>query len=187
MSDQARRFLLLALLVGLLLILGGRQALDWLGSRAGGLGLVRGRTVDLDDLRGLDVVELRTAELEAVVGELTPGRDPWRFGRREPAPVERPKPRPPVKRPPPQPKPKGPAVAQSDEPRPPPVDVTYLGSFGPARRKIAVFDDGDTVYNALIGDVVKEKFQVFQIGFESVDLTFVGFPDEPPKRLAIGG
>ena len=31
------------------------------------------------------------------------------------------------------------------------------------------------------------QFVVHDIGFESVDLTFVGFPDVPPERLGVGG
>jgi hypothetical protein len=72
-------------------------------------------------------------------------------------------------------------------PQPPPVDVTFLGSFGPPTRRIAVFTDGKTIYNAERGDTLSGKFVVHAIGFESVDLTFVGFPDVPPERLAVGG
>jgi hypothetical protein len=67
------------------------------------------------------------------------------------------------------------------------VDVTYLGSFGSPERRIAVFSDGKTIYNATRGDTLGGKFVVHAIGYESVDLTFVGFPDVPPERLAVGG
>ena len=50
-----------------------------------------------------------------------------------------------------------------------------------------MFSDGSAIYNALAGDLVKDRFQVQRIGYESVDLLFVGFPDEPAVRLAIGG
>ena len=70
---------------------------------------------------------------------------------------------------------------------PPPVDVDLLGIFGPKSRRIAVLSDGEILLNVLEGGVVKEKFIVHKIGLESVDLTFVGFPDEAPHRLAIGG
>jgi hypothetical protein len=50
-----------------------------------------------------------------------------------------------------------------------------------------VFSDGKTIYNALRGEILHGKFQVHAIGYESVDLTFVGFPDVPPERLAVGG
>lgn len=72
-------------------------------------------------------------------------------------------------------------------PDPPPIDVTYLGSFGSASRRVAVFSNGKEIVNAREGDTVNGKFIVHKIGFESVDLRFVGFPDTPPQRLAIGG
>lgn len=74
-------------------------------------------------------------------------------------------------------------------PRPPPITVVYLGSFGPERRRIAVFADGagENLYNVRVGEVVEGKFIVDRIGYESVDIKFVGFPDEPAKRLPIGG
>jgi hypothetical protein len=66
------------------------------------------------------------------------------------------------------------------------VDVTLLGIFGPEDRRIAVLQDGETLINALRGDVVKEKFIIHRIGYETVDLRFVGFPDVPPARIEIG-
>ena len=54
---------------------------------------------------------------------------------------------------------------------------------------MAVFADeaGENLYNARAGDVLEGKFIVDRIGYESVDLKFVGFPDAPAKRLPIGG
>jgi hypothetical protein len=74
-------------------------------------------------------------------------------------------------------------------PKPPPVTLKYLGSFGPAARRVAVFADenGENLYNARAGEVLEGKFIVDRIGYESVDLKFVGFPDEPARRLPIGG
>ena len=140
-----------------------------------------------------EIVELRTADLESAARALSVGRDPFRFG-----PV------------PPPPPPPPPTKAQLEEmrrqeearraaaeraalealiPRPPPVTVVYLGSFGPEKRRIAVFADesGENLYNVRVGEVVEDKFIVDRIGYESVDIKFVGFPDEPAKRLPIGG
>ena len=50
-----------------------------------------------------------------------------------------------------------------------------------------MFSDGAKIYNALKGDLVKDQFEVQRIGYESVDLVFVGFPNEPAVRLEIGG
>ncbi|MGE0641609.1 MAG: hypothetical protein AB7G12_11125 [Thermoanaerobaculia bacterium] len=140
-----------------------------------------------------EVVPLDTDRLEIEPHDLSSGRDPFRYG------------------PPPPPPPPPPPTAEELErrrreeeerlrrleearrlaliPKPPPVTLVYLGSFGPERRRIAVFTDesGENLYNARAGDVVEEKFIVDRIGYESVDLKFVGFPDEPAKRLPIGG
>jgi hypothetical protein len=67
------------------------------------------------------------------------------------------------------------------------VDVVFLGSFGPDGRRIAVFSDGTDIYNVLQGGILKRVFRVDKIGFESADLGFVDFPDEPSQRLAAGG
>ena len=140
-----------------------------------------------------EIVELQLADLETPPRALSVGRDPFRF-----AP------------PPPPPPPPPPTKAELEEmkrqqearrlaaeeaarqaaiPRPPPVSVVYLGSFGTAERRIAVFadDKGENLYNVRVGEVVEGKFIVDRIGYESVDLKFVGFPDEPAKRLPIGG
>jgi hypothetical protein len=71
-------------------------------------------------------------------------------------------------------------------PQPPEFRMTYLGSFGPSSRRIAVFTDGEEIYNALVGDVLAGQFVVQDIGYESVAIAFVDFPEEPPRRFAIG-
>jgi len=132
----------------------------------------------------LRVVTLRSAELEDVSTEYQPGRDPFRFYQApKPAP---PKPKP-VEPPPPQPRktvelPPPPPPG----PQPPPIEVEYLGSFGPQERPIAVFSDGEEIYNVRLGDVIDGKFRVVRIGYESVDLAFVDFPEVPAERLPIG-
>ena len=138
-----------------------------------------------------DVVVVRTDLLDpADRGELEIGRDPFRF-----QPVVPPPPPPPTaeelerrqreaeertarerER-----------LAELAKPRPPDVTLRYLGSFGPRSRRIAVFADasGQNVINARAGDTLEGKFIVESIGFESVDLKFVGFPDVPARRLGI--
>lgn len=71
------------------------------------------------------------------------------------------------------------------EPVPPPFQMTYLGSFGTASRKIAVFTDGKEIYNVREGDVIEGKFIIAKIGYESVDVKFVGFPDHRYTRVPI--
>ena len=72
-------------------------------------------------------------------------------------------------------------------PRPPAIEFVYLGSFGLPGREIAVFSDGKEILNAFAGDVLRQEFVVRSIGYESADIGFVNFPDEPAKRLAVGG
>jgi len=137
-----------------------------------------------------EIVTLRTDLLEAgPTRDLEVGRDPFRF-----APLA----------PPPPPGPSAEELArrrrEEEErqrlaeqelvargPQPPEVDLRFLGSFGPRQRRIAVFSDatGANVYNAREGDTVDDRFVVENIGYESVDIGFVGFPDVPARRLGI--
>jgi hypothetical protein len=140
---------------------------------------------------GIEIVTLDSERLEAPSGEYSVGRNPWAFAppprpepreRPQPSVEQRPEPRPPVERPQPT------QDAAPPKPKPPPVDLDYLGSFGPPESRIAVFTDNEeTIYNAREGEVINDKFRVSAIGFESVDLEFVGFPDVAPARLQPGG
>lgn len=142
-----------------------------------------------------NVEPLRLAALSRTPPGFTTGRDPWRF-------VEPP--------PPPPPKPHVPSAAElkamreaeearqkllaeqariaaieAARPKPPPFTWSYLGNFGPPSLRIAVFTDGKRVWNARQGETLENKFIVAQIGYESVDIRFVGFPDVPAERLAV--
>jgi hypothetical protein len=142
------------------------------------------------------VATLELASLDAPASSYSPGRDPWRFF--DPPPPPPPPPRQPSKeelerlrlaaeeaarlaaaraRV---------AAEEARRPKPPQVTFGYLGSFGPAARRIAVLSDGANIWNAREGDIVEGKFEVAKIGLESVDIKFVGFPDTPPLRLAVG-
>ncbi len=68
-------------------------------------------------------------------------------------------------------------------PAPPPIPFKFIGSFGPRERPIAVLLAGDKLVNARVGDVVFERFILREVGYESINVGFVGFPDS--KRLAI--
>jgi hypothetical protein len=143
----------------------------------------------------LTVVPLRLFDLRRTPPGFATGRDPWRF-------VEPP--------PPPPPQPRRPSKAELEamrkaeeerqrqlaeaarlaaieaaRPKPPPFTWSYLGSFGPATRRIAVFTDGQRVWNAHQGDTLEGKFIVAKIGYESVDVGFVGFPNENPMRVPV--
>jgi len=142
----------------------------------------------------VELPELRLTERAVPPEEFAPGRDPFRFGS------------PPAPPPPPPPtaaeleaerlrQEQAEAARRAAQaaqelyartPHPPAVDVRFLGSFGPKNHRIAVFNDGTRIVNAAEGEILNGKFVVYKIGFESVDLKFVGFPNEPPTRLAAG-
>lgn len=188
MTQRRRQQLLLAVLALLALFVGWRQLLGvW--DRGGRPAARRERSSGSLDRRGLggaaaiDLVELDVEALQNKPNTYRPGRDPFRFGGPERPPVRA------APAPPPPPVEARPAAVESEpgRPQPPPVDVVYLGNFGPHRRRIAVFSDGESIYNAMVGDILKEKFVVVSIGYESVELEFVGFPDVAPARLGVGG
>lgn len=77
------------------------------------------------------------------------------------------------------------AAIEAAKPKPPEFTMEYLGNFGTPEKKIAVFTDGRKTYNALEGETIENKFIVARIGYESVDIRFVGFPDWPAKRLGV--
>lgn len=141
------------------------------------------------------VAVLRVAELDRIPPNLTIGRDPWRF-------VDPPPP-PPPKPPPPPPPPSAEELRRLEEarrraeeaarlaaieaakPKPPEFTMEYLGLFGPPDKKIAVFSNGKAEIIAREGEIIDNKFIVARIGYESVDIRFVGFPDWPAKRLGV--
>ncbi len=184
------------LLLGLLGIVVVVAAWRYLPSFGGGPGFTSTTAGDLRST-AIDVVELAAYTLDQPPPPSSPTRDPWSFGS-QPAPetalAE-------TETPPPEPEPERPVIPETPTPtaipetpaeplgpKPPPIDVFYIGSFGRSDNPIAVFIDADkSIFNALEGDLVKDKFEVQNIGYESVDLLFVGFPDEQPVRLAIGG
>jgi len=197
-SEAGRQKALLGVFVVLAAVAGWVYLVPLLGGGGGG-GAAPGRRA-----RGgagpavVAVARLEVERLEAAPRDYSPGRDPFRYG--EPPP-------------PPGPTPEELAAARAAEearraaeeaaliaaqqqaeaappeppkPQPPPFQLTYLGSFGSHSRRIAVFTDGEEIYNALIGDVIDGKFVVADIGYESVAIKYVGFPDEPATRVAIG-
>lgn len=164
-------FLFLALRTGLRFASGGDLGLS-LGR--GSLGRVADAEFDME------LAELRLADLDRRTRKLVLGRDPFRFRpRRRPPPPPRPRTAPP---PPPSPPP-----AEPSGPTPPRFRLDYIGSFGPLYRKIAVFSDGKVIHNAMAGEVLDGEFIVDRIGFESVDIKYVDFPEVPALRKGVGG
>ncbi|HEX2224660.1 MAG TPA: hypothetical protein VHN15_10680, partial [Thermoanaerobaculia bacterium] len=81
------------------------------------------------------------------------------------------------------------AQAEAARPKPPPFTLKYLGNFGSASRRIAVFtDDKGNTYNVLEGEQFGpgSQFVLASIGYESAEIKFVNFPDWPAQRVAVG-
>lgn len=164
------------------------------GPAAGGSPTAGARTAAAAPVR--DVVEVDLPALEHPEVEASHlDRNPFRFGAPPPPPPP----------PPPRPLTKAEreqierdrvaaeeaarqAAIEAAKPKPPPLDLLFLGSFGPEGRRVAVLADRgrDNIWTVTVGQTVASKFVVAEIGYESVALGFVGFPDVPPQRLAIG-
>jgi hypothetical protein len=140
------------------------------------------------------ISELHLADLEPASGAFHAGRNPFAF-------VLPPPPPPPPEPPPPTPEEiaareaaaeaarkaaEEAAAIERARPKPPIITFTYLGSFGPPERRIAVLSSGETTYNAMVGDIIEGKFRLEAIGYESVDIGYVDFPELPPQQLAVG-
>ena len=191
MTPTARRQALLALF-GVLVAVAVWRLVP--GADEGGFGGPRTRG---KALAVTEVSELRVADLEPTPSVHPAGRDPFHYGAPPPPPGPTPEEIEAARR---QAQAEAEAraralaaqqasavPAQPPEPQPPAVPFRYLGSFGSAKRRVAVLSDGNSIYNALEGDVLEGQFIVHRIGLESVDLRFVDFPDVPPRRLAAGG
>lgn len=196
MSSDRRRWLLIAL--GLLLLVLIARYVPWsaadeaLGPARGPSSAAAAGAIGSPDA----VAQLALGSLEKVPRTTPVGRNPWRFY--EPPP-------------PPPPPPYRPTAAdlererlaleqaardaaerqrlameEAARPKPPQFTFKYLGSFGPKNRPLAAFSDGKTIINAREGEVILVKFRVAKIGYESVDIKYVEFPDVPALRLAIG-
>lgn len=111
------------------------------------------------------------------------------FDFREPTPRPLPTPTP---APPPPPAPGDPRFMGPLPPPPPPptpappaIAFRFIGSFGPRDRPIAVLVEGDRVVNARAGDVIFGRFLLRRVGYESIDVGFVGFAPSETRRLGI--
>jgi len=106
-------------------------------------------------------------------------------------------PREPTKPPPPTPTPRPPMAGDAafigplppppptPTPHPPEVTFKFIGSFGPKESPIAVIQQGDQTFNARAGDTLFGKFVLRKVGYESIDVGFVDFPQAEAKRLGI--
>lgn len=201
MTEARRKRMLLAVFLVVAAVAAWTQVLAPRLAGDGSGAVDRGRDAATAGAAVVEVVTLDLDALNAVPRDYSPGRNPFDFGQPPPPPGPTPEElarraereaqrrraaeearrsaadeaRELAENPPPPPK-----------PQPPAFRLTYLGSFGPADRRIAVFTDGEEILNALVGDVLVDQFVVADIGYESVAIAFVDFPDEPPQRFAIG-
>jgi hypothetical protein len=70
-------------------------------------------------------------------------------------------------------------------PKPPDISFKFIGTFGPKEQPIAVVQQGDQVLNVRAGDKLFGKFILKKVGYESIDVGFVGFPESETRRLGI--
>ena len=181
--NKARQTILLIALTAML----SAAALQW----AGWLGLGQGETVTVPvalprpairtglPRPGGRIASLNTAALDRARAGGMGGRDPWRFV--DPPPI----PNPDAQR---SKRAQARVAAKPAEPSlPHPDDFTlrYLGRFGPPEKQVAVFTDGRRVLNRQEGEVLDGKFIVPRIGYESVEIRFVGFPEAPARRVGV--
>lgn len=116
------------------------------------------------------------------------GRNLFTFGAPPtPTPDRRPTAVPPTP-PPPAPTPTRPGIYVDGKwilPPPPPFTMTYLGWLGPDRLPIAVFREGDNVLAVPVGETVKQKFVVREVGPTAVTVGFVGYPNNVTSKVPL--
>jgi len=66
------------------------------------------------------------------------------------------------------------------------VTVRYLGAFGPEGKMLAVFTDGGEIYNVFAGETFASRYILRRINLETVELGFVGFPEDITEKLEVG-
>lgn len=79
-----------------------------------------------------------------------------------------------------------PPVPPKVEPQPPAFDYKYIGTFGSASRQLATFSGRGEIVTARVGETIGGQFVLKNIGIESVEIAFVGFPPEKTQRVPIG-
>ena len=83
----------------------------------------------------------------------------------------------------------GPIIAKvhpPPKPIPPQFTYKYIGTFGSAGNPIATFSGNGEIINVRVGETIDGKFILKNIGMESVDIGFVGFPPNETTRVPLG-
>ncbi len=116
------------------------------------------------------------------------GRNLFTFGAPPtPTPDRRPTPTP-APPPPPPPTPTRAGIYVNGKwilPPPPQFPLAYLGWLGPDRTRVAVFRDGDDVLAVPVGDTVKQRFIVREVGPTTVTVGFVGYPENITTKVPV--
>jgi len=117
------------------------------------------------------------------------GRNPFAYG---PKPTPTPAPprptSPPVPTRPPRPTPTPRLIHTADGralPPPPKFRDKFIGYLGPPDRMVAVFRNGEKVRVQMEGGVLDGKFIIREVGFQSVEIGFVGYPEEVTTRVPL--
>jgi hypothetical protein len=136
-----------------------------------------------------DVPLITSRDLEPLLGAGGGGAGRDLFDMREPTPRPAPVPTP---APPPPPAPGHPGFvgplpppAPTPTPAPPEPPFKLIGIFGPRDRPIALLQTGEDTYNARAGEVILSRWIIQKVGYESIDVGFVGFSPTETRRLGI--
>jgi hypothetical protein len=89
---------------------------------------------------------------------------------------------------PPRPTPTPPGIYVNGKwilPPPPQFPMTYLGWLGPDRLRVAVFRQGDDVLAVPVGETVKDRFVVREVGPNTVTIGFVGYPERVTTQIPL--
>ena len=144
----------------------------------GGSGIGGGQlSAEQDELQLGDAPVINLARLEAERVAYDPkGQDLFHYGKPPGSARRPPKVTPPPRKRQPRAAPPPPAAeprkVEPTRPKPPPIRFEYIGFLGPNANKIAVFEDGDEILLARVGEVVQEEFRLVGFGYESVTMGY---------------
>ena len=136
-----------------------------------------------------DVPLITERDLDPLVGGSggSTGRDLFDFREPTPRPAPVPTPAPPPPPGPGQPGFVGPVPPPAPTPTPVAPDPPFklIGIFGTREEPIAALQVGEDMQNARAGEVIFGRWIIRTIGFESIDIGFVGYPRTETRRMAI--
>jgi hypothetical protein len=175
----------LLVLVGLLAVVGVAALVNYMG-REGGIGET-GRSEELSHtshgLADLEMSSLASRDRAPYQSR----RNPFTFGSPPtPTPTLTPSATPvPRQTLPPRTRPPTATPRPDGLPPPPAFNRTFIGSFGPERLPVAVFRKGDEIEVATPGDILDDVFIVRHVGYESVEIGFVGYTQEEKTSVPL--